>query len=202
MLRHNKIGYYPTAEQITIPHYDMNGRFVGLRGRALSDEDAEIYGKYRPLVVGKQMYNHPLGLNLYNLNNSIENIKKIRKAIIFEGEKSCLLYQSYFGISSDISVACCGSSISSVQMALLLNTGAEEIVIAFDKQFKEWGSYYGSFLRLPEECFPELTFEVSPQEVELTLCNYIDTVKIQDHNPKKQTCVMTNHGLVTDVVFK
>lgn len=72
----------------------------------------------------------------------------------------------------------------------------------FDKQFKEWGSYYGSFLRLPEECFPELTFEVSPQEVELTLCNYIDTVKIQDHNPKKQTCVMTNHGLVTDVVFK
>lgn len=74
--------------------------------------------------------------------------------------------------------------------------------MSFDKQFKEWGSYYGSFLRLPGECFPELTFEISPQEVELTLCNHIDTVKIQDHNPKKQTCVMTNHGLVTDVVFK
>lgn len=137
VLRHNKIGYYPTAEQITIPHYDMNGRFIGLRGRALSDEDAEIYGKYRPLVVGKQMYNHPLGLNLYNLNNSIENIKKIRKAIIFEGEKSCLLYQSYFGISSDISVACCGSSISSVQMALLIANGVEEVIVAFDRQFKE-----------------------------------------------------------------
>ena len=137
VLRHNKIGYYPTAEQITIPHYDMNGRFIGLRGRALSDEDAEIYGKYRPLVVGKQMYNHPLGLNLYNLNNSIENIKKIRKAIIFEGEKSCLLYQSYFGISSDISVACCGSSISSVQISTLLNLGAEEIIVAFDRQFKQ-----------------------------------------------------------------
>lgn len=72
----------------------------------------------------------------------------------------------------------------------------------FDKQFKEWGSYYGSFLRLPENEFPEITFENSPQEVELTLCNHIDTVKIQDHNPKKQPCVMTNHGLVTDVVFK
>ena len=43
--------------------------------------------------------------------------------------------------------------------------------MSFDKQFKEWGSYYGSFLRLPEECFPELTFENSPQEVELSLPN-------------------------------
>lgn len=50
--------------------------------------------------------------------------------------------------------------------------------------------------------FPEVTFENSPQEVELTLRNHIDTVKIQDHNPKKQTCVLTNHGIVTDVVFK
>ena len=39
--------------------------------------------------------------------------------------------------------------------------------MSFDKQFKEWGSYYGSFLRLPEEYFPEVTFENSPQEVEL-----------------------------------
>ena len=56
---------------------------------------------------------------------------------LFEGEKSCLLYQSYFGISSDISVACCGSSISSIQLMMLLNAGAEEIVVAFDRQFKE-----------------------------------------------------------------
>ena len=43
--------------------------------------------------------------------------------------------------------------------------------MSFDNQFKEWGSYYGSFLRLPEEWFPELTFENSPQEVELSLPN-------------------------------
>jgi hypothetical protein len=41
--------------------------------------------------------------------------------------------------------------------------------MSFDKQFKEWGSYYGSFLRLPEEYFPEVTFENSPQQVELKL---------------------------------
>lgn len=38
---------------------------------------------------------------------------------------------------------------------------------------------------------------------ELTINHIItDTVNIQDCNPKKQTCVLTNHGIVTDVVFK
>lgn len=137
--KHNLIGYYPSSEQITIPHFDKDGRFIGLRGRALGKDEAELYGKYRPLMVGKQMYNHALGLNLYNLNNSKDNIKTARKAIIFEGEKSCLLYQSYFGIENDISVACCGSSISSFQIKLLMDLGAEEIIVAFDRQFKERG---------------------------------------------------------------
>lgn len=139
VLKHNRIGYYPTGEQITIPHYDANGRFIGLRGRALGADDAELYGKYRPLIVGKQMYNHPLGLNLYNFNNSKNNIKKVKKVIIFEGEKSCLLYQSYFGIDNDISVACCGSSISTYQIQMLIDAGVEEIIVAFDRQFKEVG---------------------------------------------------------------
>ena len=51
-------------------------------------------------------------MNLYNLNNSKDNIKLIGKAIVFESEKSCLLYQTYFGIENDISVACCGSNLS------------------------------------------------------------------------------------------
>ena len=85
------------------------------------------------------MYNHPLSFNLYNLNNSKDNIKIIKKAIIFEGEKSPLLYASYFGEENDISVACCGSSLITYQVKLLLSLGVEEIVIAFDKQFKEIG---------------------------------------------------------------
>ena len=137
VLKRNLIGYYPSGEQITIPHFDIQGRFIGLRGRALSGADAERYGKYRPLMVGKQMYNHSLGLNLYNINNSAPQIKRIKTAIVFEGEKSCLLYQSYFGQENDISVACCGSSISSMQIALLLSLGVKEIIIAFDKQFKQ-----------------------------------------------------------------
>ena len=140
------IGFYPGGDQITIPHFDVNGRFIGLRGRTLCAEEGERYGKYRPMKINQQMYNHPLGMNLYNLNNSKDNIKIMKKAIIFEGEKSSLLYQSYFGLENDISVACCGSSVSSYQMQLLMEAGAEEIIIAFDRQFQEIGD--NEFLHL------------------------------------------------------
>ena len=72
-LNQARIGFYPGGDQITIPHYDKDGRFVGLRGRALSAEEAERFGKYRPIKINNQLYNHPLGMNLYNLNYSKEN---------------------------------------------------------------------------------------------------------------------------------
>ena len=137
VLDYNRIGYFPAGAQITIPHFDINGRFIGLRGRSLAQEDIELYGKYRPVFINRQWYNHPLGMNLYNINNSKENIKATGRAIIFEGEKSSLLYQSYFGIENDISVACCGSNLIQYQAWLLMNQGAEEIIVCFDKQFQE-----------------------------------------------------------------
>jgi len=135
----HRIGYYPGGEQITIPHYDVDGRFIGLRGRALIKEDAERYGKYRPLKVCKTLYNHPLGMNLYNLNFTKDNIKRMGSALIVEGEKSCLKFASYFGAENDISVACCGSSISAYQIQLLIEAGAKEIIVALDRQFQAIG---------------------------------------------------------------
>ena len=137
VMKQAKIGYYLSTDQITIPHFDKDNRLVGIRGRCMSKEEAEQYGKYRPLVFNKEIYNHPLGMNLYGLNWSKENIKTIRKAIIFESEKSVLQYASYFGFENNISVACCGSSISQQQINLLLETGAQEIIIAFDRQYQE-----------------------------------------------------------------
>ena len=134
-----KIGFYPGGDQITIPHFDADGRFIGVRGRTLCQQECELYGKYRPLKVNQVLYNHPLGMNLYGLNWSKEAIGIIKKAIIFESEKSCLLYASYFGWENNISVACCGSSVSAYQIQLLVEAGAEEIIIAFDRQFQEIG---------------------------------------------------------------
>lgn len=138
VIKYHNICYNPSSQAIVIPHYNIDGELVGIRERTLIKEN-EIYGKYRPMYLNKQMYNHPLGFNLYNLNFSKENIKRTKKAIIFEGEKSPLLYASYFGQENDITVAVCGSSLSSYQVQLLLDLGIEEMIIAFDKQFQELG---------------------------------------------------------------
>ena len=132
----NLIGYYPGDEQITIPHFDIHNRLIGIRGRYLEDDKADKYGKYRPLLIGKTLYNHPLSMNLYNLNNSKDNINHSGVAIIYESEKSCMMHQSYYGNDNDISVACCGSSVSNYHIHLLRTAGAREIILAFDRQFQ------------------------------------------------------------------
>ena len=134
----NHICYNSSSQAIVIPHYDKDNNLIGIRERTLIKEN-ETNGKYKPMILNGKMYNHPLFSNLYNLNNSKDNIKNIKKAIIFEGETSCLLYASYFGSENDISVAVCGSSLGSYQVQLLLDLGIEEMIIALDKQFQEIG---------------------------------------------------------------
>ena len=134
VMDHRGIAYDPKNQGIVIPHYDINNQLVGIRERTLIKEE-ENFGKYRPAILNGVMYNHPLGFNLYNLNNSKDNIKIIKKVIVYEGEKSCLLYASYFGEENDISVACCGRSLITYQVKLLLSLGVKEIIVAFDKQF-------------------------------------------------------------------
>ena len=131
------IHYDPVRGLILIPHYDENNRLVGIRQRTLVTED-EVYGKYRPTRIQGQLLNHPLALNLYGLNIAKDNIHNLRTAIIVESEKSVLQYISYFGTKSDICVAVCGSSLSKYQFNLLLDCGIEELVIGFDKDFKEF----------------------------------------------------------------
>jgi hypothetical protein len=132
------ICYNPSSQGIIIPHYNDEGELIGIRERTLIKEN-EANGKYKPAIINGKMYNHPLGFALYGLNWSKEQIKNMEKAIVFEGEKSVLLYASYFGIENNISVACCGSSLINYQVELLLKYGAKEIIIAYDKQFKEIG---------------------------------------------------------------
>lgn len=132
------IAYDPCTLGVIIPHYDMFGRLIGIRERTLVKE-LEDYGKYRPAILQGKMFNHPLGFNLYNLNNSKENIAATRKAIVYESEKSCLLHRSYFGKEGDVSVATCGSSFTMAQFKLLQGLGVEEIIIAFDRQWQQAG---------------------------------------------------------------
>ena len=138
-LQLHNICYDPINQGIVIPHYNINNELIGIRERTLI-KDNEKYGKYRPAIISKQMYNHPLSFNLYNINYTKNNIKRMKKAIIFEGEKSSLLFSSYFGKENDISVAVCGSNLINYQVQMLKALDVEEIIIAFDRQYKKFGN--------------------------------------------------------------
>lgn len=138
VMLHRGIRYDPVNQGIVIPHYDLEGNLVGIRERTLIKEN-EKYGKYIPAIIGGKQYNHPLSFVLYNLNNSKNSIRLIKKAVVFESEKSTMQYASMFGEENDISVAVCGSSLINYQVQLLLNLGVEEIIVGFDKQFQKSG---------------------------------------------------------------
>lgn len=137
-LKYFNIRYDPINEGIIIPHYDLNNNLIGIRERTLVKEE-EKYGKYRPAKINGILYNHALSFNLFNLNHSINNIKQIKKAIVFEGEKATMQYSSLFGQENDISVAVCGSTLTNYQVQLLLSLGVQEISIAFDRQYQKIG---------------------------------------------------------------
>ena len=126
------ISYYILENKIVIPHYDINNRLIGIRGRDLNENPI---AKYKPLYIENKSYAHQLSFNLYGLNWNKENIKNVRTAIIFEGEKSTIKCEKL--LDQNYSVACCGSSINKFQINMLLKyCGVREIIIAFDKEYK------------------------------------------------------------------
>lgn len=128
---------------IVIPHHNIHGKIVGIRNRNLIPSKIRKFGKYVPMFIYGKMYSHPIGENLYGLDKNKEAIKKYKRVVIFEGEKSVLQMDSVYGDKS-IGVAVCGSSFSRFQMKMLLDLGVEEFIFAFDKQYeneeeeKEW----------------------------------------------------------------
>ena len=133
------IGLWNAQNKITIPHFDIDGRLIGIRARTLDPEDAKANGKYRPVQIGDVLYAHSLHLNLYGIYEHKEAIKMRRSAIIAEGEKSVLLDDGYYGDFSN-TVACCGSTVNKFHINLLTGLGANEITIAFDKEYEDWRS--------------------------------------------------------------
>ena len=129
------IAYDPCNVGIVIPHYDINNNLIGIRERTLIKEK-EVRGKYLPAIMNGTIYRHPLSFNLYGLNMNKDNIQRFQKAIVMEGEKSVLLYESYFGRDNNICVACCGNSLIAYQVKLLLDLGVKEIIVGFDKDFE------------------------------------------------------------------
>ena len=127
------IKYSISQNKIIIPHYDVDGRLVGIRGRALDEWEVENIGKYMPVRLEQTWYKHPLGLNLYGLYENQENIKKSGVCYVFESEKSVMQCESFSG--PNCAVAVCGSQFNKYQLNLLIKTcRPNEIILCFDSE--------------------------------------------------------------------
>lgn len=136
-MRAYDIRYSIIDNKIIIPHYDIDDRLIGIRGRALNEEDI-ARGKYMPITIEGKLCNHPLQYNLYGLNVVKENIKKFKMAIVAEAEKSCMQSYTMFGKDRNITVASCGSTFHKYQLDLLIKCGAERILLAYDYEGETW----------------------------------------------------------------
>lgn len=162
------IGYWGEHDAITIPHYDINDRLIGLRLRYLDKKDIETIGKYVPAVIQGKTLSHALGNNLYGLNVVQENVRKMRKVMLVEGEKSCLQAYSYFGEDSFV-VACCGSNITKTQIKILQKLEVGEIIIAFDKEYHDPHSFEA------EAYYQKLLKKIEPYVLQFKISLVLDT---------------------------
>lgn len=144
------IRYSISRNAVIIPHYDVHGRLVGVRRRALDDNEAEN-AKYKPIYVEGISYSHPLGYNLYGLNFVKDEVRRRRKIIIAEGEKSALQGYTIWG-DHNIVVSACGNKINRWQIHLIMKyCQPNEIIIAFDKGL-DYGKIHQMCLKYSPYC--------------------------------------------------
>ena len=130
-----------SQNKIIIPHYNLKGELVGIRGRALNPDEIEQIGKYMPVQIEQKWYTHPLSLNLYGLNYNKDNIRNYGVCYIGEAEKFCMQMESFN--FPNCSVAVCGSQLNKYQIDLLMRIcHPREIVVCFDKEEKPGETKY------------------------------------------------------------
>lgn len=127
------ISYSISQNKIIIPHYDIDGRLVGIRGRALNEWEVENIGKYAPIRIENTWYKHPLSMNLYGLNINRKNIRAHGLCFLFESEKAVMQMENFH--LPNCSAAVCGSNFNKYQLNILMKTCApHEIILCFDKE--------------------------------------------------------------------
>ena len=135
-----------SQNKIIIPHYNVNGNLVGIRGRALNEWEVENLGKYMPVQIENKWYNHKLSLNLYGLNVTKENIKKSGYVYLFEGEKSILKMEDVD--EPNCSAAICGSNLNKFQIDILMKEcNPKEVILCLDREEKDNEEKYYNKLR-------------------------------------------------------
>ena len=166
ILKEFDIGFHRINKTIVLPHHNINGEIIGLYERSFKTlrkqvkaENPDIdyksllqypRAKYVPMLrkpkwqtEEKSSWSFPNTFNLYGLHKAKEAIKETGIAIIFEGAKSTMLAHEY-GYPFAVASHTFGANLNHISM--LIECGAKEIILAFDKQYKttdsnEWDLY-------------------------------------------------------------
>lgn len=117
------------TDRIVFPHFNLSNKneILSLIGRTVNPFYKELNKPKYLTILG---VGYKKTSNLYGLAHNIENIKKEKKVILFEGEKS-VLKSWQMGYKIGLSVGC--HSISKEQIKILLSLNIEEVIISFDK---------------------------------------------------------------------
>lgn len=140
------IKYSILDNRIVIPHYDIYGNLIGIRGRALREEEIESGYKYMPMTIQNKLYSHPTSMNLYGIYRNKSTIRKQRQCVIFESEKSVLKAESIYP-DENYTLALAGKSFSDQQIKILLHLNVNRVILALDKDYIDFYSERG------QECY-------------------------------------------------
>lgn len=126
--------------KIIIPHFDTENRLIGVRGRALNEEEIEAGRKYMPVYHPKGgVLKHLTGGNIYGLNVTKESISKNKTIILFESEKGPQQLDTMLPEMS-IGGGISGSYLTDEQVKILKDLDVENVVLGLDKEFTENGT--------------------------------------------------------------
>lgn len=162
---------------IIIPQLNEDGQLVGIRRRALNEFDIERDGKYKPIFASGKWYDANSSTILYGLFENKENIKRSKKAIVFEAEKSVMQLDTFYNGSAP-AVALYGSNISSYQADLLRKLGVEELIVALDKEYQnehEYKTYLKVLTKKFKNFQPFFTITFVLDDFNSSLLNYKDS---------------------------
>lgn len=116
-----EIGFDLATHRITMPIRDDLGTLVGVKGRAILEEQGDKY-----------IYLEPCAKThiLYGLYNNYYYIKKLNKVIVVESEKSVMKLMGY-GIFNVVAIS--GHDLSKAQIEKLIRLNVDEIIICYDE---------------------------------------------------------------------
>lgn len=156
-----QIGYWGEENKIIIPHRDIEGNLIGVRGRALNKEDVAAGRKYMPICIEGKILKHNVGDNLYGLHQNKNAIIRSGRLFLVESEKSVLQIETMYP-DYNYTLAVCGSNITDHQCEIVKNLGVDRCYIAFDKEYSDHKSkkarlYYEKLCKLARKLTPYMS---------------------------------------------